>query len=77
MFNRSEIMKAAWNKHDRYGVDMSTALRQAWYEAKTAAPIWSVCGDGELIASGLTYDEAGEMRWKRKNRYWNMDIKAA
>lgn len=77
MYNRSEIMKAAWRRRKRFGTDMSAALRIAWMEARDAAPIWAVYGDGKQIASGLTYDRAGALREMIKFDYWNTAIKAA
>lgn len=76
-FDRRAIMKAAWYKHNRFGMDLSTALRMAWYDAKAAAPIWSVYGDGKLVASGLTFNRAGEVEHMCKFNYWNTAIKAA
>ncbi|MDY4007461.1 MAG: hypothetical protein SOY94_01180 [Candidatus Limiplasma sp.] len=75
MYNRCEIMKAAWRKVRRNGMTLSTALRLAWYEAKQAAPIWRLYGERigmegrELIASNLTSDKAGELQWLYKTRY--------
>lgn len=75
MYNRREIMKTAWHKVRRYSMDLSTALRLAWYEAKSAAPIWRLYGERigkdapELIASGVTFDRAGELEWMYKTRY--------
>ena len=75
MYNRREIMKAAWRKVRRNGMTLSTALRLAWYEAKQAAPIWRLYGERigmegrELIAGNLTSDKAGELQWLYKTRY--------
>ncbi len=76
-YNRSEIMKAAWRKFRRFDLTFAQALRFAWMEARDAAPIWAVYGDGEQIASGLTYDRAGALREMIKFDYWNTAIKAA
>ncbi len=83
MYNRREIMKAAWHKVRRYCMTLSTALRLAWYEAKQAAPIWRLYGERiykegrELIASGLTGDKAAELEWMLKTRYDRLTILAA
>lgn len=83
MYNRREIMKAAWRKMHRFGMNRSDALRLAWYEAKAAAPIWSVYGDRismaapKLIASGLTYEEARKQEWLNCCRYDHISIQAA
>lgn len=82
-FNRSQIMKAAWKKHARHGMDMSTALRIAWMEARQAVTRYNVYGerfgmDGpELIASGVSFDRAGEVEWLNKYRYDRITVKAA
>ena len=76
-YNRSEIMKAAWRKFRRFDLTFAQALRMAWMEARDAAPIWAVYGDGKQIASGLTYDRAGALREMIKFDYWNTAIKAA
>lgn len=77
MYDRRAIMKAAWNKFNRFDLTFAQALRMAWMEAKDAAPIWSVYGDGKLIASGLTFNRAGELEDMYKFNYWNTAIKAA
>ena len=83
MYNRREIMKAAWRKVHRGSMDLSTALRLAWYEAKYAAPIWRLYGERigkegrEMIASGLTGDKAAELEWLYKTRYDRLTILAA
>ena len=82
-FNRSEIMKAAWNKVRRFGMAKSTALRLAWYEAKIAAQTYNVYGESfgmeapVLIASGVSFDRAGEIEWLNKYRYDRITVKAA
>lgn len=82
-FNRSEIMKAAWQKRTRFGMDMSTALRIAWMEAKQRMTKYNVYGERfgmdepELIAGGVSFDRAGEVEWLNKYRYDRITIKAA
>ena len=77
MYNRSKIMKAALVKHHRYGWSLKNALRAAWMEAKSEAPIWCVYGDGKVLFSGVSYNRAGELQDMYKHSYWNVEIKAA
>jgi len=83
MFNRSEIMKAAWKKVRMFGIDMAKAMKLAWLEAKNAAPIWNVYAEGfsfdgtVVLGEGLTYERACEVEWLHKYRYDRITIKAA
>lgn len=83
MFNRSEIMKKAWHYHRRFGQSMKLALSRAWREAKAALIRYNVIGqrfgrEDEIIASGVTYERAGELEWFNKCRYDNIKlVKAA
>ena len=82
-YDRSAIMTAAWNKARRTGIPFSAALRMAWYEAKAAVQRWDVYGeriyDGsrERLAKGVTYDEAGHIKWLHKYRFDSIAIVAA
>ena len=82
-FNRSEIMKAAWDKHRRFGSEMSVALRMAWYEAKAAITRYNVYGEMigsgavTLIESGVTYERAGYLEYACSGRYDRITVKAA
>lgn len=42
-YNKSEIMKAAWNLVKNYGIDRSTAMKAAWAQAKAEieAAVWA------------------------------------
>lgn len=82
-FNRSEIMKAAWNKIRRFHMDKHTALRLAWMEAKQAVQRYNVYGEcfgmdaPELIYGGVSFDRANEVEWLYKYRYDRITIKVA
>lgn len=81
-YDRRAIMKAAWHKHNRFGIHMSAALRMAWYDARKAAARFNVYGvrfDGsrELLASGVDFDRAGEIEWMSKYRFERIEQKAA
>lgn len=81
-FNRSEIMKAAWKKFNRFDLTFAQALHLAWAEAKMAAARYNVYGEDfgcerVLIASGVTQDRAGELEWFHKTRYDRIVVKAA
>jgi hypothetical protein len=82
-YNRREIMKNAWFKVRRFNMTMKDAMRIAWYEAKKAAQRFNVYGESfymdtpVLIASGVSFDRAGEIEWQNKCRFANIIIKAA
>lgn len=74
MFNRSEIMKAAWNKFNRFDLTFAQALKLAWAEAKMATVRYNVFGqsigcEAVLIEGGVNADRAGELEWWNKTRY--------
>ena len=73
-YNRSEIMKAAWNKFNRFDLTFAQALKLAWAEAKMAAARYNVFGqsigcEAVLIEGGVNADRAGELEWWNKTRY--------
>lgn len=80
MYNRSEIMKAAWKFHKRYDVAMNVALRRAWYEAKKAIQKYVVYGEqlfnGNrlVLASGVNYEKACMLKEHLKYRYDIIDV---
>lgn len=79
MFNRREIMKTAWHYHRRFGQSMKLALTRAWREARMALVRYNVIGqrfgrEDEIIASGVSYDRAGELEWFSKCRYDNVKV---
>lgn len=82
-YNRSEIMKAAWNKFNRFNLTFAQALRMAWYEAKKAVERFNVYGEqifnGKrlVLASGVTYEKACMLKEHLKYRYDIIDIVAA
>ena len=82
-YNRREIMKNAWFKVRRFGMTMNNALRLAWYEAKKAVQRFNVYGERfgmeapVLIASGVSFDRADELKWFNMYRFDNIIIKAA
>lgn len=81
-FNRSEIMKAAWRKFNRFDLTFAQALRLAWAESKMAAARYNVFGqcigcDAVQIASGVNGDRAGELEWLHKcsfDRIWTVMV---
>lgn len=83
MYNRSEIMKAAWNKVRRFGWTMSNALRICWMEAKQQLPIHTVWAENigsdrpVMIAEGLTYEQASEREWENRFRFDRVWVAAA
>lgn len=82
MFNRSQIMKIAWNYRRRFGHSMQQAMSRAWREAKMALARYNVIGqrfgrEDELIAAGVTYQRAGELEWFNKCRFDNVIVRAA
>lgn len=82
-FNRSEIMKTAWNKFSRFDLTFAQALRLAWAEAKLAAMRFDVWGESfgmdepVLLGSNLTNDQAEELRYWEKSQYDFVTVKAA
>lgn len=73
-YNRSEIMKAAWNKFNRFDLTFAQALKLAWAEAKMSAIRYNVFGqsigcEAVLIEGGVNADRAGELEWWNKTRY--------
>ena len=81
-FNRSEIMKAAWKKYSRFDITFAQALRLAWVDAKMAVARFNVWGENfneepVLLGSNLTYDQAGELKWRKETSYDFVEIKAA
>lgn len=80
MYNRREIMTAAWRKVRRFGLTLSAALRMAWYEAKEAASRWDVYGfriydDSRVrLAAGVTADQAAQLKWQMHCRYDDIHI---
>lgn len=74
-FNRSQIMKEAWNQVKRYGWSMKDALRIAWANAKDLLPIHKVFAQNirdeqpVMIAEGLTFDQASEFKWHNRFRF--------
>jgi hypothetical protein len=83
MFNRSEIMKTAWKKFDRFDITFAQALRMAWYEAKKAVPKYVVYseqlfnGKRLVLASGINYEKACMLKEHLQYRYDIIDIVAA
>ena len=83
MFNRSEIMKAAWKNFDRFDITFAQALRLAWYDAKKAVAKYIVYGEqlfnGNrlVLASGVTYEKACMLKEHLQYRYDIIDIVAA
>ena len=74
-FNRSEIMKAAWKKFNRFDLTFAQALHLAWAEAKLAAMRFNVWAESfgmsepVLLGGNLTNDEAEELVYWKKSRY--------
>ena len=82
MFDRSQIMKTAWHYRRRFGHSMQQAMSRAWREAKLALARYNVIGqrfgrEDEVIASGVTYQRAGELEWFNKCCYDNIVVRAA
>lgn len=79
MFNRRQIMTAAWERCRRFGQPFAQCLRLAWYEAKKELPVHKVfglsihSGQRTLIAAGLTYQQAirvEQLNQCRFDRVW-------
>lgn len=83
MYNRSQIMTAAWRRCRKFGTPFAQALRMAWYEAKAAVQRYDVYGERiydesrERLAKGVSYDEAGHVEWLNKCRFDRVVIVAA
>ena len=81
-FNRSEIMKTAWKKFNRFNLTFAQALRLAWVEAKLAVTRFNVYGERfseepVLLGSNLTSDQAEELKYWQKCYYDFITIKVA
>lgn len=54
-YNRSEIMRNAWNLIKKYGIDRSTALKSAWALAKAMIEAEShtddYCGHAKVVVN--------------------------
>ena len=54
-YNKSEIMRNAWNLIKTYGIDRSTAMRAAWAQAKAIVEANKhtddYCGHARVVAS--------------------------
>lgn len=81
-YNRSEIMKAAWQRV-RKGWAMKDALRVAWMDAKRPYLRYNVYGyqiyndSLVLLRANCTDDQAGEAKWLNQYRYDRIDVKLA
>lgn len=81
MYNRSEIMKAAWRNYRRYNVSFSEALRMAWYAAKKLVARYNVYGVRDdskvLLLANATDNAAQECKYMNRFRFDVIQIKAA
>ena len=75
MYNRSEIMKAAWYKYRHFDITFAQALRLAWVDARQAAARYNVYGerfgmtDPELIESGVDAERVAYLKDLHEYRY--------
>lgn len=82
MFDRRQIMKTAWHYRRRFGHSMQLAMSRAWREARMTLARYNVIGqrfgrEDEIIASGVTFERAGELEWLNKCRFDNVIVRAA
>lgn len=77
-FVKSEIMKLAWRLHRQYGINMSTALRSAWAQAKAVneAADWEGYYAGQAKVSVNVWEKYGRVRayvsCKHYTNAWNL-----
>lgn len=75
-YNKSEIMKAAWNLIKTYGIDRSTAMKSAWTQAKVEneAAVWARKNDivRDFKVSSNIWAKNGKCRTYISVRYYSL-----